>query len=210
MTYPYGIYSYSAPSTYVDEPVVVYRDDVGSYEAAASPTTEAASPTSSLGRGLQEMRSGQYDRAVDRLLQAVLADPEAGRPKLLFAHALFAVGDYGYAVYALRRALDRIDDLAAVEYGVDDLYHNAEEFDRLLYQLRGHAKKNPSDVDVHLLLGYLQHLSGQFNPAIRSLNRALELKMGDRHATALRKLAREDLRASSQPRPARPKVITPP
>ena len=61
-----------------------------------------------LDAGLRYLKSRQYARAATTLLQTVVADPDAGTPKLAFGDALFATGDYHYAALAVRRGIDRV------------------------------------------------------------------------------------------------------
>ena len=144
------------------------------------------------------MKDREYKRATDTFMEAVLTAPDAGFPKLLFGHALFAAGDYDYAGYAIGRAIDRIDDLDAVSPGVDDLYRDADEFERLVYKLRDHVRRHNLDADAHFLLGYFRYFAGDYESAVRSFDQALRLNRVHRHATALRKLARAKPAASSQ------------
>lgn len=159
---------------------------------------------SSLERGRAFIKNKEYDRAADLLLQVVRSDAEAGLPKLLFGHALAAIGDYDYAAHAIRRALVRLD-INAVMFGVNDLYHNAEEFDRLFYALHHHTHKHPSDPDAHLLLGYFRYFSGQYDEAIESLSQTLRYSPDDRHAHMLHELATSKRNATSSVREISPK-----
>ena len=192
---PYPVYrEYPINNVYVGGPPVVI--DARQLE-----------PSLEIGREL--IRNREYDRAADALLQVVRADTEAGLPKLLFGHALAAAGDYGYAAYAIRRALIRID-LDTVMPGMKDLYHDAQEFDRLLYALHHHARKNPSDPDAHMLLGYFRYFGGRHNEAIESLNQALRYDPGNHQAQLLREHALSKERANSPMREIEPKRVYPP
>ena len=128
--------SYSEP-----EQSVPYRSPDGSY----------------LEQGRQHLTEHDYNRAVDTLLQAVLQQPEAGLPKLLFGHALAAAGDYGYATYAIRRGLARIR--GPVPFTGAGLYGDAAEFDRVLYKVKHDAERKPADTDARFLLGYFEQLA---------------------------------------------------
>ena len=202
-TYPYG--GYLGDQVYVaDNPVVIYQD---SQYARPRPTQRSGNyrnARSSLELGRRLFKDRDYQRAADTFLDAVLADPTAGYPKLLFGHALFAVGDYDYASYAIRRAIDRIDDLDAASPSVDELYGSADRFDRLVYKLHDHVRRHALDEDANFLLGYFRYFAGDYQGALRSLDRALLLNAIDRQAKVLRRLVQEKLAESPQSDKAEP------
>lgn len=160
--------------------------------------------------GRQFMKQRAYKRATDAFLAAVLAEPEAGLPKLLLSHALFAAEDYDYAAYAIRRAIDRIDDLNAVTPALTDLYQDAKEFDRLLYKLHHQVMRHPIEADGYFLLGYFSAFGGNDKAAIDALDRTLRRNPDDTHAARLRDLVRSRTGQSTARSRVKPKVVYPP
>lgn len=191
----------------------LYDDLFDTYPAdriEAAPTEVEYTPGEALRLGRQFMKQQAYDRAVEALMAAVLAEPDAGLPKLLLGHALFAAGDYAYAAYAVRRAMDRIDDLGAVTPAVADLYSDAKELDRLLYRLHKNVDTHPIEADGYFLLGYFSLYSGDHKAAADALDRALRRAPGDRHAARLRdRLPAQHPQETPQPR-VQPKIVYPP
>jgi len=138
--------------------------------------------------GLRLLKQRQYRRAADTLLGAVLANPEAGRPKLAFADALFGAGDFDYAAYAVRRGLDRVPDIRAAVAEQRDHFADVAELDRLIYKLHDHGRRNPKDGDGHLLAGFYLMTVGRQREAIESFDRAIKADPADRHASSLRRI----------------------
>ena len=120
----------------------------------------------------------------------IVADPEAGLPKLALGDAVAGQGDYDYAAYAIRRGLDRVNDLARALESRRNLFSNQAELERLIYSLRNHVRQNPASGDARFLLGYYHHVAGQHDHATRSFDQALTIDPGDRHAALLRDLTR--------------------
>jgi len=123
------------------------------------------------------------------LLQAVLADPEAGMPKLAFGDALFATGDYCYAVYAIHRGIARVPDLEQALADRQNLFSGADDLQRLIYKLHDFVKQNPSNSNAHFLWGYYLYVSGQFKDAVSALNTARQLEQRDPRIDKLLALA---------------------
>jgi len=203
--YPSGYSSYVPSYAYnryeAPPPAEVYPPIDRHEEAAADATTRPRRerPTgverdgrggSAMEKGLTLLKQGAYQRATDVLLQAVLSDPEAGLPKLAFADALFATGDYDYAAYAVRRGIDRVSDIAVVLADRRSLFRDDKELDRLVYRLRHHVQRHSRSTDAHFLLGYYHLIMGRPEDARRSFDTALDLDSHDRHALVLRDLAK--------------------
>ena len=145
----------------------------------------------SLAAGKRFFKEGKYALAVDAFLQAVLAAPQDGVPKLYFGLAHFAVGDFGYAVYAIRRGMDRVPNWGEDKMDLRYLYGHLADFDQHLAVLTAHAQRSPADGDAHFLLGYVLYFTGQYPPAIEQLDLALQIDGKNRHAAKLRQLAME-------------------
>jgi len=185
-------------------------DDYTDDRNMATSTRVEYLPGEALRMGRRFMKQRSYDRATDAFLAAVLAEPEAGLPKLLFAHALFAAEDYDYAAYAIRRAMDRIDDLNAFSPTLTDLYQESKEFDRLLYKLHHQVERHPIEADGYFILGYFSAFGGDDNAAIDAFDRTLRRSPDDSHAARLRNLARSRTGQSTTRPRVKPKVVYPP
>lgn len=133
-----------------------------------------------LAAGKRYFKEGRYDLAVDALLQAVLAAPQDGVPKLYFGLAHFAVGDFGYAVYAIRRGMDRVPDWGKEDMDLRYLYGEPADFDQHLAVLTAHVQRSPADGDAHFLLGYMLYFTGQYQLAIKQLDLALQIDGNNR------------------------------
>ena len=72
---------------------------------------------------------------------------------LVLSDALFATGDYHYAAYSLRRALELQPDLLEVEFDKRNFYGDPSGFDHHLLLLENYLKDHILDDDARLLLG---------------------------------------------------------
>ena len=141
--------------------------------------------------GLNHLKHRKYQPAASALLQAVLAEPNAGIRKLALGDALFAGADYDYAAYAIRRGIDRIGDVEKTLAHRKDYFSSPAELDRLVYKLRHHLKEHSHNSDAHFLLGYYEYVGGHWKKANQSFQRALEIDSDDLHAARLEDLASE-------------------
>ena len=144
-----------------------------------------------LAAGKRYFKEGKYDLAVNAFLHAVLAAPQEGVPKLYFGLAHFAVGDFGSAVYAIRRGMDRVPNWGEYKMNLRYLYGDPADFDQHLAVLTTHVQRSPAEGDAHFLLGYMLYFTGQYQPAIEQSDLALQIEGKNRHAAKLRQLAME-------------------
>lgn len=152
-------------------------------------STHDRDSASSLSNGQRYFTERQYDRAAEAFLQAVLADREAGTPKLAYGHALFATGDYDRAAQAIRRGMDRVANWGEQAMNRRDFYSDPAEFDRQLSKLQRYAELNPSNGDAQFLLGYNLYFTGQYGPAADYLGLALQADPNNGRAAYLHGLA---------------------
>ncbi len=192
---PYCGYSYS--SVYYPQPYehryyetnVVYvddSDDVGEVydgppaqaqvEYSHMPNSDYLPLTSQaddslVGQGNVAFAAGDYEAARQEYIQAMFADERDGHAKLLYATASFAMGDYGLAGTALRRAL--ITTPRLLEYPVDvrALYSHVDLWTAQLDALIHHVVMHPLDYDAQLLLGYLHYATDSPQRALQVLDR---------------------------------------
>jgi hypothetical protein len=180
--YPASTVVYSEPSViYVDRPSeAVGEGVVGSAAASAAPPAQTApaapapSPLSIAAQRYLELgdrafREGRYTDAVQFYAKAVEFAPEQGALYLVLSDALFAAGDYHYAAYAVRRALEL--DPALVESTVDKhgFYPDPKQFDEQLSTLERYVSEHTADRDARLVLGLNYLFGGRPVDAVRTL-----------------------------------------
>ena len=102
--------------------------------------------------GDQAFRDGRYADAVQFYAKAVEFTPDQGDLYLVLADSLFAAGDYHYAAYAIRRALELDPSLVAASVDKHDFYADPSEFDRQLAVLEQFLADHPADQDARLVL----------------------------------------------------------
>ena len=194
---------------YDDDPEVVVIDgsraSVG--EGAPAPAPAAATPTpapptdtgtaddasQSLGRavgyyltlGDRAFRDGRYGEAVHDYAKAVEYQPEEGILYLILSDALMASGDYHYAAFSLRKALEL--DPALVTNVVDkhSLYPDPAEFDRQLAVLELYLEDHFLDDDARLVLAANYLFGGRPAAAVDLLEGAFSVDVKNTPAGGL-------------------------
>ena len=119
----------------------------------------------------------------------MLTEPQNGGRKLNYGVALFAIGDYDYAAYAIRRGLDRVAEWGGDAMDPKILYGEQGGFDRHLGALRDYASGHKDDNAAHFVLGYMLWASGQYKDARPVLDDALKIDPDDGHIKKLHDLA---------------------
>ncbi|QDU85556.1 Tetratricopeptide repeat protein [Planctomycetes bacterium Pla163] len=110
--------------------------------------------------GDRAFRDARYDDAVDSYAKAVELAPDEPVLKVLLADALFAVGDYGSAADAMRRALQDDPLLARTEVDKREFYSEPRAFDRQLAVAELYLAEHPADSDARLILAINLLFSG--------------------------------------------------
>lgn len=114
----------------------------------------------------------EYGRAVERLDEAIKAQPKEPLPRFLLAQVRFARGEYAEAVAAVRDGLALAPDWPATDFTPKPLYAGAPaRFDEQLKDLRRAAADRPDDVTVQFLLGYQLWFNGERGEATRLFRR---------------------------------------
>lgn len=171
--------SYSVPyAGYYNEPEVIYIEqepDVIIVETApagevvvetspAAPAAPGVVPAPAQGDQLnraadyylnlgdRSFRDGRYADAVHFYAKAVEFAPEEGILYLILSDALLATGDFHYAAYALRRALELDAALATSVVDKHAFYADPTEFDRQVAVLETYLQDHPGDDDARLVL----------------------------------------------------------
>ena len=102
--------------------------------------------------GDRAFREGRFTDAAQFYAKAVEYAPDEGVLHLVLADALFATGDYHYAAFSIRRAFELDPALADAIVDKHEFYSDPADFDRHLAEAELFLGKNPTDVDVRLVL----------------------------------------------------------
>ena len=159
------IYRTVVYETYAPEVIVVQQPAPEAEFVPAAPAAGAlpqvapevragleASADESLLAGDAAFREARYSDAVRHYARAVEFSPERGSLWLILSDALFATGDYHYAAYAFRRALEL--DATLLETIVDKhaWYSDPAEFDRHIAWSEAYLRDHVLDEDARLIL----------------------------------------------------------
>jgi len=119
--------------------------------------------------GDRSFRDGKYGDAVHFYAKAVEFGEHNGVLYMVLADALFATGDYHYAAYAMRRALEL--DPALIDGTVDKrgFYTDASDFDGQMELLERYVEDHFLDQDARLVLIINYMFSGRDKAALTLL-----------------------------------------
>lgn len=121
----------------------------------------AAGNDDAVVRGDQFFKRGHYLRASEEYRQAALTDSVSPWKKLAFGHALFAVGNYSYAEYALRRGVGALDEPGQFQVDVVALFPSRTAFQKAMRDLKRYVTYAPRDPSGLTVLGYMYYVSGE-------------------------------------------------
>ncbi len=152
-----------------EEEIYVEGEQEGELEPApegegvvpAAPAQEPAGDQPRLNRasdyyltlGDRAFHDGRFGDAVHYYAKSVEYAPDEGILYLILADALFATGDYHYAAYALRQALQLDPGLATNVVDKHSFYADPETFDKQLAVLERYLEDHFLDDDARLVLG---------------------------------------------------------
>lgn len=141
----------AAPAAHGEGVIEVPR---GAAPDAAAERDGAANTTATvyLDKGDLAWREGRYADAVHFYAKAVEYAPDEGVLHLILADALFSTGDYHYAAFSLRKALELDPGLLTSTLDKHDLYPDPRAFDEQLAVLEQYVADHPIDDDARLLL----------------------------------------------------------
>jgi hypothetical protein len=209
--YPF-YYSTVVHHVYDDDPVVVVVDDdedevvyvdepVGEAVGGAPAGRPIDSPLKLnlsiaadryLTLGDRAFREGRYTDAAQFYAKAVEFAPDEGVMHLVLADALFATGDYHYAAYSIRRALELDPALAEAVVDKHEFYADPAEFDRHLAVAELYVGENPTDADAKMVLAANYLFGNRPAAAVELLEREVALSLrADTAATLILAVARE-------------------
>lgn len=199
--YSYVIYDTVEPQPAQQE-VVVYEQPgastavgEGSLGPPSAPIPSPTDPalTDALSRsaghyltlGDRAFRDGRYGDAVHFYAKAIEYSPDEGVLHLILSDALFATGDYHYAAYALRRALEL--DARLVDSVVDKhtFYSDPGEFDTQLMLLERYVQDHFLDDDARLLLAANYLFGGRADASIEMFESPFSVEVRDSTAGSL-------------------------
>ncbi len=145
---------------------------------AASEAANAANEFLALGDNA--FNEHRYGDAVHFYAKAVEFSPNNGTYYMILADSLFAAGDYHYAAYALRKALELAPTLAADTFDKHTIYKNdPTEFDRQLAVLELYLQDQPTDQDARLVLAANYLYGGRPAAAVDLLDQNAGAKLRD-------------------------------
>lgn len=161
--YPYATVVYQS-GPYANEVIYVYEEPLVEEVVVEAPPGEAVAAVPDERAGLNRaadyyltlgdraFRDGRFGDAVHFYAKAVEFAPEEGILYLILSDALFATGDYHYAAYALRMALEIDPALATNVVDKHSFYSDPLEFDRQLAVLELYLEDHFLDDDARLVL----------------------------------------------------------
>ncbi len=130
----------------------------------------------------ERFRQGQYRRAQTGFRKAGLYRPRDWSLKLDLAHALLGEGDYDYAAYAIRRALDLHPEPLGLHYDLRDVFRTDDRFEETREQLGRFVEEHPLNRDGLFCWGYFLLFTDQEEEARGAFEQVLALDPQDRYA----------------------------
>lgn len=163
--------------------------DVGYVPATREVVSTEPSPESLAAKyialGDFYFKEGRFREAADNYMKALTWAPDDASLHFVLADALFALGDYHYAAFVIRKALRLDPGLARATTDKRTFYGDPKLFDAQLTTLRGYLTEKPYDAAAHLVHGYNLRFSGDPKGAEVALRRVLEIEPKDEAATLL-------------------------
>ncbi len=129
--------------------------------------------------GSTAFRGGDYDRAREEFVQAMVMGCQDARVRLGLGLAEFARGRYEEAAGAIVAEMKRSPRLDRSALDVRHAYEKIEDFHAQLALLEEAASRSPGDRQLGLLIGYLKFYSGDRLGGITIWSRYLEMPDAD-------------------------------
>lgn len=120
----------------------------------------------------------RFAEAAESYLEALKHAPEDASLHLVAADALFATGDYHYAAFMIRRAIDLDPGVARAKADKRKFYRRPSVFDDQLETLRRYVKEKPYDAAAMLVLACNLRFSEQTAEARLAFQRVMEIDPG--------------------------------
>ncbi len=154
VNYPSSIAVYETAGYESPAQEIVYVDEPRTFATGEEmpPLELTAAAERYLELGDRAFREGRYGDAVHFYAKATEFASDEGVMYLVLSDALFATGDYHYAAYVVRKALEL--DPTLIDHPVDKhgFYSDPAEFDRQLDLLEQYVRDHPNDTDSRLVL----------------------------------------------------------
>jgi len=167
---------------------------VGTAAGGAASALPSAAGTGTLGpAALRYLELGdaafteaRFADAVHFYARSIEFEPDRGMLHLVLADALFATGDWHYAAYSIKKALELEPSLVESPVDKHQFYSDPTEFDRQLASLELYYKEHPTDSDARLVLALNQLFGARPEAAMQLLENAPTQTYGETdHAAAL-------------------------
>ncbi|MHC5065829.1 MAG: tetratricopeptide repeat protein [Planctomycetota bacterium] len=151
-------------------------------------------------------KQGRFEEAAESYMRALAYSPDDGSIHFVIADSLFAQGDYHYAAFMIKKALELDPELAQAEVDKRSFYEDPALFDRQMETLRKYLEEKPYDAAAHLVMGFNLRFSGDSAGAKLALARVLEIDPDSRAAQLLLDSATKERESASAtpPRAAEP------
>ncbi len=132
-----------------------------------------------MNQGATAFANGDYTNAGIAFAQALQTDPSSIDARLAYAITLFALGDYRAAAEPIRQVIPQYSEVVYSDFDLRERYGKKEQLDKQLAVLRAFVKANPDDVDAMIVLGFIEHFSGNRDSAKEVFRKALTLSPND-------------------------------
>ncbi|MEZ6186281.1 MAG: hypothetical protein R3F62_14900 [Planctomycetota bacterium] len=106
-------------------------------------------------KGDYYFKAGYYYKASEHYRLAVQQNPTDADKILRFGHSLFAIGNYSYASYALRKGLSRVDPSKRFRPELASLFPAERDFVQVLRDLKVYVTYRPRDPAGLTVLSYV-------------------------------------------------------
>lgn len=176
-------YDYSQPIV-VNNYLPAASNAQGASAQVAQQTTETPASLSAFDQGLEQFKSGNYQKALatfDVSLKQLPSDPVVHEVRAL---TLFALGQYTPAAASLNSLLSSAPGMDWTT--MSSLYGNADDYTKQLRALEQFCKSNQNDAAAAFVLSYHYLVLGEKEGAIGSLQTVVKLQPKD--STAKRML----------------------
>ncbi len=122
-------------------------------------------------QGVESFMRGQYEESAQTFLRVAMADPDNVDATLAYATGRFATGDYPMSALAIRRGVRRMPEVVNSPFDIRDRYGRVADFDYHRQALEAFVQQRPDDADGLVVLGFVQHFTGQRELAAQTFER---------------------------------------
>ncbi len=152
--------------------------------ALPSPTPDGGRPVDErlyrlMGEGTETFVLGRYEESARTFLQVMLEDPDNVDGALAYAVARFATGDYEMSALAIRRAVRRLCEVTHSDFDLRERYGQPEDINLHWANLVNALHHDPDHPDILVVLGFVQHFTGQRADAVATWEHIQALFLDD-------------------------------